>query len=213
MALGIDSIAHNTCLENNGKTIAVLPSGLENIYPKENICLFENIITKGGAIVSEYEPTIAKIPNYCTKRNRIVSGLAIATFVIEAGVNSGTAGTARYTKQQGKDVFCLPSSLDNKKGIGTNNLIKNGAILVTNIDDIISKFDFLKQRIPKKITKNRSVKEEYAYIYKLISNEPISIENIIKRSGLPANEVVSKITMMELDEYIKMIPGNKVVKI
>lgn len=213
MALGIDSIAHNMCLKNKGKTIAVLPSGFDNIYPEENIKLFKEIIENGGTIISEYEPTDIKKSKYCLDRNRIVSGLAIATLVIEAGVNSGTNTTAKYTKQQGKEVFCLPSSLDNKKGIGTNNMIKEGAILVTEIYDIISKYDYLMKRKPKKITNTKIIKKEYLDIYKLIDNVPTSIENIIKKSKLPANEIMSKITMMELEEYIKLLPGNKVVKI
>lgn len=213
MALGIDSIAHNTCLENKGKTIAVLPSGFDNIYPEENIKLFEEITKKGGVVISEYDPKTKVKSQYCLERNRIVSGLAIATLVIEAQFRSGTSVTAGYTEEQKKMVFCLPSSLDNKKGIGTNNLIKKGAILVTEINDIISKFDFLMQRKPKKITEDKILKKEYLEIYNLIDGEPTSIENIIKKSGIPTNEVMSKITMMELEEYIKMLPGNKVVKI
>lgn len=213
MALGIDSIAHNTSLINGGKTIAVLPSGFENIYPKENFELFEKILSSGGAIISEYTPDYIKTSKSCLERNRIVSGLAIATLVIEAGVISGTSVTAKYTKQQGKYVFCIPGALDNKKSMGTNKLIKEGAILVTEIKDITEKFNFLKQKTVKQNMKTYNVKNEYLEIYKLLENKPTDIENIIKKSGFSANEVMSKITMMELEEYIKLLPGNKVVKI
>lgn len=213
MALGIDSIAHKSCIENKGKTIAVLPSGFNNIYPKENKELFENIIRNGGAVISEYEPNTNKTPQYCIQRNRLVSGLAMGTLVIEARVNSGANITAKYTKQQGKEVFCVPSSLDNRKGMGTNYLIKKGAKLVNQIEDIISEYDVLEKIRPKKIIKNRTIEKEYISLYNSIDSEPISIEKLIKKSGLPTNEVFSKITMMELEGYVKLIPGNKIVKI
>ena len=216
LAIGIDGIAHKTCLECQGKTVAVIPSGFENVYPREHADLFEKIIKSGGIVVSEYEPETAKKAEYCLERNRIVSGLGIATFVIEAGFKSGTSVTAKYTKEQGKFVFCLPNSLDNENGIGTNKLIKNGAILVTEVQDIVSKFEFLKKtklKNSKKEVKEKIINKDYMEIYDLINTKPTSVENIIKESGLPANEVISKITMMELEEYIKLLPGNKIIKI
>ena len=117
LAKGIDAIAHKTCLEYSGKTIAVLPSGLENIYPKENISLAKQILDKGGVLVSEYEPRIEADSKKFLERNRIVAGLGIGTLVVEAGYRSGTRVTAKITKEQNKPVFCLPSRLENRKGV------------------------------------------------------------------------------------------------
>ena len=137
LAYGIDSIAHKTCLKNSGKTIAVLPSGLKNIYPREHTELVQTILENGGAVVSEYEEDVeAEYKNFL-ERNRIVAGLGIGTLVVEGGARSGTSVTARFTEEQGKTVFCIPSSLENIKGKGTNELIQNGSKLVTNVKDIL----------------------------------------------------------------------------
>ena len=108
MALGIDSIAHLAALKYGGKTIAVLPSGLENIYPKSNKGLFKKILASNGTVISEYTPKTEASYNLFLERNRIVSGLSIGLLVIEAAFRSGTSVTARLALAQGKDVFCIP---------------------------------------------------------------------------------------------------------
>lgn len=108
MAIGMDSVAHNAALKSGGKTIAVLPSGLKNIYPKQNLKLYNKILESGGTVISEYSPkTQAGYEKYL-ERNRIVSGLSIATLVVEAAHRSGTTVTARFAKEQGRDVYCIP---------------------------------------------------------------------------------------------------------
>ena len=108
MALGIDSIAHNAAISAGGRTIAVLPSGLENIYPQENIGLYKNILKTGGTVISEYSPKTKAGYNKFLERNRIVSGLSIAILVIEAAHRSGTSVTARLAESQNRDVYCIP---------------------------------------------------------------------------------------------------------
>lgn len=108
MANGIDSIAHKTALKYGGKTIAVLPSGLKNIYPKSNESLYNKIIQNGGLVISEYEPSKKANSRYFIERNRIVSGLSQGVLVIEAAYRSGTSITANIAKVQGKKVFCIP---------------------------------------------------------------------------------------------------------
>ena len=143
MAIGIDLIAHKEAIKEGGKTIAVLPSGLKNIYPKENIKLYEEIISNGGCVISEYEPYEEAESKKFLERNRIVSGISIGCLVVEAAYRSGTSVTARLTKNQKRDVFCIPGSLDNSKSIGTNKLIKDFAKLVTSPEDIIKNYEFL----------------------------------------------------------------------
>ena len=137
LAIGVDSVAHRTCLQNGGKTIAVLGSGLNKVYPKENIGLFNDIINCGGCVISEQEPNQEANKIFFPARNRIVSGLSLGTVVIEATYRSGTSITAKFALEQGRKLFCLPNMIGQKNSAGTINLIKNGAIMVTKASEII----------------------------------------------------------------------------
>ena len=135
---GIDTYAHLGCLKvNNGKTIAVLGSGLDIIYPKQNIELARQIIKLGGCIVSEYKIGTKPEKMNFPQRNRIISGLAKGVCVVEANEKSGSLITADFALEQGKDVFAVPGDITKATSAGTNNLIKEGAKLVTNYRDIL----------------------------------------------------------------------------
>ena len=136
LAYGIDSIAHETCLKNSGKTIAVLPSGLKNICRATNKNLIMPILKNNGVIISEYESSTSADSAKFLERNRIVAGLSAGTLVIEAGYRSGTRVTARFTTENERPLFFIPSSLENIKGKTTNELIQQGAKLVTCVEDI-----------------------------------------------------------------------------
>lgn len=211
MAKGIDSFAHIGCIEGAGNTIAVLPSGLNNIYPQENKKLFKDILENGGLIVTEYEENEEADSKKFLERNRIVSGLAIGTLVVEGGHRSGTSVTAKLTKKQEKNIFCIPSSLENKKGITPNKLIKEGAFLVTEVEDIISKYPELelKKKIVKESKKEVLVNEEFKEIYNGLDGEnAIHINEIAKKLNLSVNEVSYKLMMMELEDLVVSLPGN-----
>ena len=212
MAKGIDRIAHQTALKYGGKTIAVLPSGFNNVYPKENMDLYKQIINSGGAIISEYEPNIIADSKKFLERNRIVSGLSIATLVVEAEHRSGTSVTARLTKEQGKKVFCIPGSLDNSKSIGTNKMIQEGAKLVTSVEDIVREYDFLEKVCSVCEAKVEEVDEQYKDVFALLSDVPIEFEELVKKSDLKVNELMSKLTMLELDGRIERLSGNRFIK-
>ena len=216
LAKGIDSFAHSGCIEGNGNTIAVLPSGLNNIYPKENKKLFDEILENNGLILTEYEENEAANSRTFLERNRIVSGLAIGTLVVEGGHRSGTSVTAKLTKKQEKNIFCIPSSLENKKGITPNKLIKEGAFLVTEVEDITSTYPELKlkKNREKKLKKeSNSVNEEYKDIYNCLDNEKaIHINEISKKLNLSINEVSYKLMMLELQDKIVSLPGNNYKK-
>lgn len=213
MALGIDKIAHKTAIKNGGKTIAVLPSGLENIYPEENLELYNEIILNGGCVISEYEPKINASSKNFLERNRIVSGLSLGTVVIEAAYRSGTSVTAKIAKEQGRDVFCIPGSLDNPKSIGTNNLIKEFAKIVTSPKDVINNYNFLhKIEVNSNTLVKEQIPEEYKKIYSLITDIPININDIAKKSLLELREVSSKLTMLELDGKVVKLPGNMYIR-
>lgn len=214
MALGIDSIAQTTCIENMGKTIAVLPSGFNNIYPAENEELFYKIIKSGGAIISEYSPESKYDIKKPIERNRIVSGLSIGTLVIEAGYKSGTSVTARLAQEQGKKLFCVPSSLENRNGITSNLLIQKGGKLVTCIDDILEEFPKIKLRKEENQEDTFQAQEnlinpEYLDVYKILSEEPMYINEICRKANLKMSEVNYKLMMLEIEGSIEQIPGKR----
>ncbi len=216
MAEGIDSFAHMGSIKTTGNTIAVLPSGFNNIYPQKNINLYKQIIENNGLILTEYEENEKADSKKFLERNRIVSGLAIGTLVIEGGYRSGTSVTANLTKKQEKNVFCIPSSLDNPKGITPNKLIKEGAFLITQVEDIINKYPKLnlkKQEINKGKIKDSTIDEKYKKVYNILDREkPIHINEIIKKLKIDVNEANYKLMMLELEEKIVSLPGNNYKK-
>ena len=213
MALGIDSYAHISTLEANGNTIAVIPSGHSNIYPKENQKLYNQILENNGLIITEYQENEKATSNKFLERNRIVSGLSLGTVVIEAAYRSGTSVTAKIAKEQGRDVFCIPGSLDNPKSIGTNNLIKEFAKIVTSPKDVINNYNFLhKIEVNSNTLVEEQIPEEYKKIYSLITDIPININDIAKKSLLELREVSSKLTMLELDGKVVKLSGNMYIR-
>lgn len=205
MAKGIDTAAHIGALKQNGKTIAVLGNGLNYIFPQENKKLYNEILENDGLIISEYPPETEPASNLFLERNRIVSGISIGILVIEAAYRSGTSVTAKFAKEQDKKVFVLPHEIDESHGVGTNQLIRKGAILVTSTKEMIEEFAFLnykeiektEERIDKKI-----VKEEYKEIYELIANGVNTINEIYRKSNKPMSEVNRILFMLEVEEYI-----------
>lgn len=215
MAKGVDSFAHIGSMLVNGSTIAILPSGLKKIYPKENIGLYKQIIKNNGLILSEYADNEEASSEKFLERNRIASGLAIGTLVIEGGFRSGTSVTANLTKEQGKNVFCIPSSLESRKGITPNKLIKEGAFLVTEIEDIIKRYPHLEldnlyiNNVKNIKIDTCSVSEEYKVVYNVLDSEKsININDIAKMLKLDINEVSYKLMMLELEDKIVALPGN-----
>lgn len=204
-----------------GKTIAVLGSGFNHIYPKENKELFKKIIENEGLIITEYSPETK--PNLKTFpfRNRIIAGLSKAVLVVEAKYRSGSGVTARYALKQGKEVFCLPHTLEDKNGVGTNNLLKAGAKLITKPEEIgrylntkiinektIDKEVYQKEKsISKKIKK---IEKEYQEIYKILLKGQIGVNQLAQKLKLPIATLNGYLTMMEIRGYIVSLPGNEV---
>ena len=214
-ATGIDSVAHEVASKYEGNTIAVMGAGFNNIYPEENKELLKQILKNGGLIISEYPPeTEVDMKNF-PKRNRIISGLAIGVLVIEAAHRSGSTITARYALKQDKTVFCLPRNIGESKGVGTNELIKQGAILVTSPNDILRQFHVTSGKEKFNIVKEEesNINKEYLDIYNFITYIPINIEILAKKTGISISEINQKLTMMELEGYIKSMPGNNYVRL
>ena len=167
-------------------------------------------------ILTEYEEDEKANSKKFLERNRIISGLAIGTLVIEGGYRSGTSVTANLTKKQGKKIFCIPSSLENPKGITPNKLIKEGAFLVTETEDIINRYpgkQIKKQEIEEEKIEDSSIEDKYKKIYNILDKEnAIHINEIIKKLKLNANEVNYKLMMLELEDKIVSLPGNNYKK-
>ena len=203
MALGIDTIAHQTALKNGGKTIAVLPCGMNKIYPKENEKLFEQIIENDGLIITEYENDKKADSKKFLERNRLVVALGEGLFVVEALYRSGTSVTARIATEHNKKVFALPGSLDSTYSYGTNNLIKNGAYLVMEAEDIFFQFPEFFSRQIKKYKKNQLLgNSEFQTIYSILSEEPKTADKIALMTRMSVREVSQKLILMEIEGLI-----------
>ena len=268
LAMGIDGIAHNVAIEEQGKTIAVLGCGLNYIYPPENEWLFHKILEKGGCIISEYQTNTKPEKSHFPSRNRIISGLSDAVLVVEANYRSGSSITAKYAKKEGKVVYAIPNIIYATEGIGTNRLIREGAVLVTKPEQIIENIKFSENMgtsdvnlgnalmIPNKRKKrlssdkskesqkfelqtlnnikkkkegenqvneivNESVDKEddkqkvennkksigdimpkeYLQVYRILSDQPLHINEIAKNLEKSINEVIPTITMLEIEGY------------
>lgn len=225
LAYGVDTVAHKSVLENKGQTIAVLGSGINNVFPPINKKLAQEI-TKNGALVSEYALKTPALKHYFPWRNRIISGLCLATIVIEAPEKSGALITARFALEQNREIFAIPGSIFNKNSIGANNLIKQGAKLVSKVDDILEELnlsDFSKTsnsseisepKILKESSKAKLKNENEKIIYQLFSEEnTLAIDKIIEKSNLCSKEVLINLTSLELKGLVKNIGGSYYLKI
>ncbi len=214
MAEGIDSLAHTTSLENGGKTIAVLPSGFNKVFPSKNKKLYQQILDNNGLVISEYQENEEATSKTFVERNRIVAGLSMGTLVVEGGYRSGTGVTARITKELEKNLFCIPSSLENPKGFTPNKLIQKGAFLVTQVEDIIEKYSELNlEKIQVKEQNEKIVEPEFKKIYDILSyEESIHINEITKKLHLSISEVNAKLMMLELEGKVVSLPGNNYKK-
>ncbi len=214
MAIGTDTVAHETALEFGGETIAVLAGGFEHVFPKENLKLFEKIINRNGLVVTEYSPNSKVKSERFLDRNRIVSALSEGILVIEAAYRSGTSVTAKYAYSQGKVVMALPGRLDNSYGVGVNKLIQEGAKLVTNIEDVLQNFPQFMNKMGKTIlTKQQNifeweVKKEYREILQILENKTLSAEEIRQNSKTKdLRQILNLLVTMELEGLIEQEIG------
>jgi DNA processing protein len=222
LARGIDSLAHQGALQAGGRTLAVLGSGINVIYPPENRRLCDTISTH-GAVLSEF-PLDTKPDRWnFPRRNRIISGLSLGTLVVEAAANSGALHTARHALEQGREVFAVPGRIDVPNSRGTNALIKNGAKLVEGIDDILAELPeavraaALQHRLPPTSSEApqtpADLSPEEAQILALVPAEETHIEALIHTSQLPAHVVASILVTLELRGLVRQFPGKFFVRI
>jgi len=215
MARGIDSIAHKTALKQNGRTLAIIGSGLDVIYPPENKSLFHKII-EHGAVISEFSLGTKPDAQNFPKRNRIIAGISLGTLVIETRKNGGAMQTAKHALDQNKEVFAIPGNLTSEQSNGTNTLIqRNGAKLVTNPEDILIELQLkLKPEIGINIPKPKldlSLFEEK--IYNLLDNSPKQIDKIASESSLSISDSLITLLSLEFKGIVQQLPGKMFKKI
>jgi len=218
MARGIDSVAHRGALTAHGRTIAVLGSGLDVIYPPENKKLYADII-QNGAVISEFPlGTPPRSANFPT-RNRIISGMSYGVVIVEAGEKSGSLITARLALEQGREVFAVPGSIDAAGSRGTNKLIKQGAKLIENTDDILEEILPQFERtivlrppsasnpevVAVKNTETLSAVDQK--IIGFVSGSRVHIDDLISSTGLSSADILSALTTLELKGMVRQYPG------
>jgi DNA processing protein len=218
MARGIDSVAHRGALTAHGRTIAVLGSGLDVIYPPENKKLYADII-QNGAVISEFPlGTPPRSANFPT-RNRIISGMSYGVVIVEAGEKSGSLITARLALEQGREVFAVPGSIDAAGSRGTNKLIKQGAKLIENTDDILEEilpqFERTIVLKPHSIANSEAIAAKSSEIFSavdqkiidFISGSRVHIDDLISSTGLSSADILSALTTLELKGMVRQYPG------
>ncbi len=214
LALGVDGYAHQGALSDGGKTIAVLGSGLNRVYPKRHMDLARQI-AQAGTLVSEFWPDSAPVAANFPRRNRIISGLSLGVLVVEASVRSGSLITARYALEQNREVFALPGSIDNPEACGCHHLIQQGAKLVTNTADILEELHCILERLNCKQLnlmeeKNEANELPFPILLDSVGYEATSLDEVVERSGLPVQVVQGQLVEMELLGWIATVPDGYV---
>jgi DNA processing protein len=218
LALGIDAAAHRGALSAGAPTIAVLGRGLDAIYPAENAGLARAIIEGGGALVSDLPIGTPPLKHHFPRRNRILSGLATGTLVVEAALRSGSLITARLAGDQGREVFAIPGSIHNPMARGCHRLLRQGAVLVEQVADIFAELEPIIGQIALKTTESAGnmpassaplLDKEYEILLDALGFEPAGLDELVVRTGLAAGAVASMLLILELDGRVQQQPGGR----
>lgn len=218
LARGIDTAAHEGALKANGRTIAVLGSAIDQLYPPENADLAD-AIAQSGAVISEYPLGRQADRMTFPYRNRIISGLSMGIIVVESGAKSGSLHTADAATEQGRSVFAVPGRIDSPASKGTNRLIKNGAKLVDNVGDILEEFELLvppgQFEKPENMPAARPevpLSEAEQALVKALWDEALDVDSLARTAGLPSAKVSALLIGLEMKRVVKMLPG-RIVKL
>jgi DNA processing protein len=218
LARGIDAVAHRAALEAGGRTIAVLGSGLLNIYPPEHVQLADKI-ARQGVLLSELPPEMAPMSGTFPQRNRLISGLSLGVVVVEAAARSGALITASHAAEQGRDVFAVPGPIDSRTSRGCHQLIRDGARLVESIDDVLDELGPLVEAMPRpdggevRHPAELQLNDQERRVLDAIDVQPTDIDSIVERSDLTISRVLSTISVLEIRRLIRRVSGSTVVRV
>jgi DNA processing protein len=212
LARGVDAIAHQSALKAGGRTIAVLGSGVDKIYPPEHRQLAEQMISH-GAIISDYAPGTPPDASNFPPRNRIVSGLSLAVVVVEAGETSGALITAQFAAEQGREVFAVPGSILAPQSKGTNKLIQRGALPLLSINDLTQALNLTRMGEHKTARKIIPADETEARLMNILSAEPLHVDEIRNQTELPIEKVTATLALMELKGMVRQVGGMNYVAV
>jgi len=205
-ARGVDGIAHKSTLEQGGRTLAVLGSGVDRIYPPDHRQLAAQIMDR-GALISDYPPGTPPEASNFPPRNRIISGLSMATVVVEAGRRSGALITAEFAVEQGREVFAVPGNVLSPQSKGTNRLIQEGARILLDPQEILEVLDLTRvteQSAARAVLPENATEAE---LFGVLSHEPLHVDEIRSQTHLSIEEVTSTLALMELKGMVRQVGG------
>lgn len=217
LARGIDTAAHRGALKAGGRTVAVLGGALDQLYPPENRALADEIADGHGAVISEFP--MGRTPDRTTfpYRNRVISGLSKGVLVVEAGLNSGAMQTADHALEQGRSVFAVPGRIDLEGARGPHRLLKDGARLVEDVDDILKEFEFLfppteRQRVLQELDPRQQIRlspVETAFVKVLWNDPEVDQDVVVRRTGLDVGQLMVVAMQLEMKRIVRRLPGRK----
>ncbi|MCE5302176.1 MAG: DNA-processing protein DprA [Planctomycetaceae bacterium] len=217
LARGIDAAAHRGALAAGGRTIAVLASGVLNVYPPEHAALAEEVIAH-GALVSESPPHAQPLSGTFPQRNRLISGMTLGVIVVEAAERSGALITARHAMEQGREVFAVPGNADSRTSRGCHRLIRDGAKLVESADDVLEELGPLVEAAPQadgQVIHHPAellLNDLERQVLSTIGGEATSIDRIVAETGLPVAQVLSTLSVLEMRRVIRRLSGTTVAR-
>jgi DNA processing protein len=212
LARGVDAIAHQTALKAGGRTIGVLGSGVDRIYPPEHRALAEKMIER-GAIISDYAPGTPPDALNFPPRNRIIAGLSLAVVVVEAGETSGALITAEFAAEQGREIFAVPGSILAPQSKGTNKLIQQGALPLLSVNDLMQALDLTRMGEQKAARKIIPTDETEARLMNILGAEPLHVDEIRNQTELPIEKVSATLALMELKGMVRQVGGMNYVAV
>ena len=217
LARGIDAEAHKGALEAGGRTIAVCATGMNTIYPPEHVDLAAAVV-KQGCLLTESPMDQTPKSGLFPQRNRIISGLSLGVVLIEAGRSSGALHTARHAMEQNREVFAMPGRVDSDASLGCLDLIRDGATLIRDVDDVLSALGPLVkpiQRTPTETVRKPAeltLSDQERIILNLVTAESIAVDDVIRTANIEASRVLSTLTVLEMKRLVRRLPGGFVVR-
>ena len=217
LARGIDAAAHRAALAAGGRTIAVLGSGVLEVYPPEHLGLAAEVCQR-GAVISENPPRSPPLAGAFPQRNRIVTGLSLGVIVVEASERSGALISARHAMEQGREVFAVPGRVDSRNSRGCHRLIRDGAKLIESVDDVLEELGPLPTPTPQpggrevRHPAELALNEPEQAVLAATGDDPTSIDDIVATSGLSVPNVLSTVSVLEMKRLLRRVSGNRVIR-